>query len=101
MVTDRYQHLMHHETVDEPMVWAGSRAGSGGRRQHARIGTAGDRGPAARVRAAVRSGGPGVSDIAQRHADLTVSIAQFGSTRSINAGWPPDRDARGSGSTRT
>ena len=30
--------------------------------------------------------GPGVSDIAQRHADLTVSIAQFGSTRSINAG---------------
>ena len=30
--------------------------------------------------------GPGVSDDAQAQADLTVSIAQFGSTRSINAG---------------
>lgn len=30
--------------------------------------------------------GPGVSDDAQRQADMTVSIAQFGSTRSINAG---------------
>ena len=30
--------------------------------------------------------GPGVSDDAQSGADLTVSIAQFGSTRSINAG---------------
>ena len=30
--------------------------------------------------------GPGVSADAQSGADLTVSIAQFGSTRSINAG---------------
>lgn len=30
--------------------------------------------------------GPGVTEEAQQAADLTVSIAQFGSTRSINAG---------------
>lgn len=30
--------------------------------------------------------GPGVSDDARLRADMTVSIAQFGSTRSINAG---------------
>ena len=30
--------------------------------------------------------GPGVSDDARTRSDLTVSIAQFGSTRSINAG---------------
>jgi tRNA G18 (ribose-2'-O)-methylase SpoU len=30
--------------------------------------------------------GPGISADAQKQADLTVSIAQFGSTRSINAG---------------
>ena len=30
--------------------------------------------------------GPGVSPLAQEAARMTVSIAQFGSTRSINAG---------------
>jgi tRNA G18 (ribose-2'-O)-methylase SpoU len=30
--------------------------------------------------------GPGLSAAAQASADLVVSIAQFGSTRSINAG---------------
>jgi tRNA G18 (ribose-2'-O)-methylase SpoU len=30
--------------------------------------------------------GPGLSEAAHEAADLTVSIAQFGSTRSINAG---------------
>jgi tRNA G18 (ribose-2'-O)-methylase SpoU len=30
--------------------------------------------------------GPGLTDAARAAADLTVSIAQFGSTRSLNAG---------------
>ncbi len=87
MVTDRYQHLMHHETVDELMVWAG---------EQGLAVVAVDNTPgsvpletADLPRECVLlfgQEGPGVSDIAQRHADLTVSIAQFGSTRSINAG---------------
>ena len=87
MVTDRYQHLMHHDTVDELMVWA---------RERGVAVVAVDNTPgsvpietADLPRECVLlfgQEGPGVSDTAQRRADLTVSIAQFGSTRSINAG---------------
>ncbi|MCR5979203.1 RNA methyltransferase [Gordonia jinghuaiqii] len=87
MVTDRYQHLEHHETVGDLIDWARSR----GLAVVAVDNTPGSQ-PIETVdlpRECVLlfgQEGPGVSDDAQRHADLTVSIAQFGSTRSINAG---------------
>lgn len=87
MVTDRYQHLEHHDTVDALIGWA---------REHGLAVVAVDNTPgsvpletADLPRECVLlfgQEGPGVSEDAQRRADLTVSIAQFGSTRSINAG---------------
>ncbi|MFT3901208.1 MAG: TrmH family RNA methyltransferase [Gordonia sp. (in: high G+C Gram-positive bacteria)] len=87
MVTDRYQHLEHHETVADLIAWA---------RERGLAVVAVDNTPGARriertelPRECVLlfgQEGPGVSDDAQSAADLTVSIAQFGSTRSINAG---------------
>ncbi|MAU82360.1 MAG: RNA methyltransferase [Gordonia sp.] len=87
MVTDRYQHLMHHDSVAELIDWA---------RAEGLAVVAVDNTPGAvRLETAdlprdcvllFGQEGPGVSDDAQTHADLTVSIAQFGSTRSINAG---------------
>ena len=87
MVTDRYQHLMHHETVADLIDWA---------RDAGLTVVAVDNTPGALSLETADlprdcvlvfgQEGPGVSDDAQRAADLTVSIAQFGSTRSINAG---------------
>ena len=87
MVTDRYQHLRHHATVDELMAWA--------RSEHLAV-VAVDNTPGSvplertelppRCLLVFGQEGPGVSDETQDRADLTVSIAQFGSTRSINAG---------------
>ncbi|MGW0038351.1 TrmH family RNA methyltransferase [Gordonia sp. NPDC003376] len=87
MVTDRYQHLEHHDTVADLITWA---------RTHDLAVVAVDNTPgsvpletADLPRACVLlfgQEGPGVSADAQERADLTVSIAQFGSTRSINAG---------------
>lgn len=87
MVTDRYQHIEHHADVDTLMRWAGER----GLAVVAVDNTPG----AVRLETAdlprdcvllFGQEGPGVSDDARSRADLTVSIAQFGSTRSINAG---------------
>lgn len=87
MVTDRYQHLEHHDTVAGLIAWA---------RVRDLTVVAVDNTPGAQPLETARlprdcvllfgQEGPGVSDEAQAHADLTVSIAQFGSTRSINAG---------------
>ncbi len=87
MVTDRYQHIEHHETVADLIAWA---------RTEGLAVVAVDNTPgsvpletAELPRECVLlfgQEGPGVSDDAQSAADLTVSIAQFGSTRSINAG---------------
>ncbi|MDL9938561.1 RNA methyltransferase [Gordonia sp. ABSL1-1] len=87
MVTDRYQHLMHHATVGDLLDWA--------RAQGLTV-VAVDNTPGAQPLETVDlprnclllfgQEGPGVSDDAQQYAELTVSIAQFGSTRSINAG---------------
>jgi len=87
MVTDRYQHIRHHGTVAELRAWA---EGNG------LALVAVDNTPGA-VRLEETQlprdcvllfgqEGPGVSADAVDAADLTVSIAQFGSTRSINAG---------------
>jgi tRNA(Leu) C34 or U34 (ribose-2'-O)-methylase TrmL len=87
MVTDRYQHLHHHDTVDSLLRFA---------REHDLTVVAVDNSPgslrlerAELPRACLLlfgQEGPGVSAEARAAASLTVSIAQFGSTRSINAG---------------
>ncbi len=87
MVTDRYQRLVHHETTEDLLTFADG-AGLGV--------VAVDNVPGA-VRLETTTlprdcllvfgqEGPGISEAARRGAELTVSIAQFGSTRSINAG---------------
>ena len=88
MVTDRYQHVRHHETIEEFAAWA---AAEGlpvvGIDNLPGLAPAGDRTPAAPLRAAVRSGGAG--PVRRRPGPACAelfSIAQYGSTRSINAG---------------
>ncbi|MDQ1203407.1 MULTISPECIES: TrmH family RNA methyltransferase [unclassified Rhodococcus (in: high G+C Gram-positive bacteria)] len=87
MVTDRYQHIEHHETVEALTAYA-AEAGL--------TVVAVDNVPgsvpletAVLPRNALLlfgQEGPGVTDDARAAASMTVSIAQFGSTRSINAG---------------
>jgi tRNA G18 (ribose-2'-O)-methylase SpoU len=87
MVTDRYQHLRHHEDVGQLLGFAAG---------HGLTVVAVDNAPGAvpietaelPERALLLFGqeGPGLTDEARAAAGLTVSIAQFGSTRSINAG---------------
>ncbi|MCX4098915.1 TrmH family RNA methyltransferase [Nocardia sp. alder85J] len=87
MVTDRYQHLVHHASVAE-LLEVAAVAGL--------TVVAVDNVPGsvpletvALPRACLLlfgQEGPGVTDAARHAAALTVSIAQFGSTRSINAG---------------
>ncbi|WP_018330549.1 TrmH family RNA methyltransferase [Actinomycetospora chiangmaiensis] len=87
MVTDRYQHVAHHPTVTDLVAWA---------REAGLVVVAVDNRPGARPlettvlpRACVLlfgQEGSGLTPEATAGADLVVSIAQFGSTRSINAG---------------
>ena len=87
MVTDRYQHLLHHEDVAKLMAWA--------QEQELTV-VAIDNTPGCvpletaelpeRCLLLFGQEGPGVSQAAQEGALMTCSIAQFGSTRSINAG---------------
>jgi tRNA G18 (ribose-2'-O)-methylase SpoU len=87
MVTDRYQRLCHHDTTAELMDFA-TAAGL--------TVVAVDNVPgAARLEQTTLprecllvfgQEGPGITDDTRMGAALTVSIAQFGSTRSINAG---------------
>ncbi|GAA2062871.1 RNA methyltransferase [Williamsia deligens] len=87
MVTDRYQHLEHHADIAALLAWA--------RDRDLRVVAVDNTPGAVRLETAdlphdcvllFGQEGPGVSDEAHTAADLTVSIAQFGSTRSINAG---------------
>ena len=98
MVTEQYQHLRHHATIDDLV-------GVGGRRRGLPIvgvdivpGAVPARGgrAARSVRAAVRPGGAGsVARGPRAAAGVVVSIRQFGSTRSLNAGVAAGhRDAR-------
>ncbi|WP_255567696.1 TrmH family RNA methyltransferase [Corynebacterium sp. TAE3-ERU16] len=87
MVTDRYQHLLHHPDVDTLLKWAAARAIT----VVAVDNTPGSV-PLETARLPERclllfgQEGPGVTEAARRGAVMTCSIAQFGSTRSINAG---------------
>jgi tRNA G18 (ribose-2'-O)-methylase SpoU len=87
MVTDRYQHLRHHPDVGALLAVAA---------EEERPVVAVDNSPGAvpietadlprRSLLLFGQEGPGLSEEARAGADLTVSIAQFGSTRSINVG---------------
>jgi tRNA G18 (ribose-2'-O)-methylase SpoU len=87
MVTDRYQHVRHHESVADLAAWAAASglpllgvdnlAGSAPL-ESARL-------PRACVLVFGQEG-PGLSDAARAGCAATYSIAQYGSTRSINAG---------------
>ena len=87
MVTDRYQHVRHHADVAELAAFAAA---------HDLPVVAVDNHPGAvpletavlPARCVLLFGqeGPGLTAAAREAAALTVSISQFGSTRSINAG---------------
>jgi tRNA G18 (ribose-2'-O)-methylase SpoU len=87
MVTDRYQHVRHHPTIEDFVGWA----------RYAGLPVIGiDNLPGARPlesaplprRCVLLFGqeGPGLSAVARSACDQVYSIMQFGSTRSINAG---------------
>jgi tRNA G18 (ribose-2'-O)-methylase SpoU len=84
MVTDRYQHVRHHPTVDDLAAYLGSLPLLG-------IDNLPGSAPVEtldlpeRVCLLFGQEGPGLSDAARVACDGTFSIAQFGSTRSINA----------------
>lgn len=87
MVTDRYQHIEHHTDIAALLEFA--------RREDLTV-VAVDNVPGSVPLETVQlprrclllfgQEGPGVTEHAREAAMLTVSIAQFGSTRSINAG---------------
>jgi tRNA G18 (ribose-2'-O)-methylase SpoU len=87
MVTDRYQHLEHHPDVESLLKFAAaadlSIVAVDNTPGAERVETA-----ALPRRAMLLFGqeGPGLSPAARAAASSVVSIAQFGSTRSINAG---------------
>ncbi len=87
MVTDRYQHLRHHDGIAELLTHAAA--------EELTV-VAVDNSPGAlrletaslprRCLLLFGQEGPGLTTDARKGAAMTVSIAQFGSTRSINAG---------------
>ena len=87
MVTDRYQHVRHHPTVEDLVAFARERAlpvlGVDNLPGSVPI----DTHPLPR-RCLLLFGqeGPGLSDAAREASDAVLAIRQFGSTRSINAG---------------
>ena len=87
MVTDRYQHVRHHETIEDLVSWA----------VDAQLPVIGiDILPGAvplettvlpeRCVLLFGQEGPGLSPAARDACEVVCSITQFGSTRSINAG---------------
>ena len=87
MVTDRYQHLRHHDDVETLVALAADHG-------LAVVGVDNTPGSQPVETAEIPRDcvllfgqeGPGLSEEARAAALLTVSIAQFGTTRSINAG---------------
>jgi tRNA G18 (ribose-2'-O)-methylase SpoU len=87
MVTDRYLHVQHHPDVDDLVAWADAE-------RLPLLGVDNTEGSvpletASLPRACVLvlgQEGPGLTDAAREACTTTLAIAQFGSTRSINAG---------------
>ena len=90
MVTDRYQHILHHPTVEEFVAWAKT-ANDGKKMPIIAI----DNVPGCKQLETYKlpetcvllfgQEGPGLSDAAIAASKDVVEITQFGSTRSINA----------------
>ncbi|MEB3031166.1 TrmH family RNA methyltransferase [[Mycobacterium] nativiensis] len=87
MVTDRYQRLMHHDDTAGLLDFA-AQQGLAVVAVDNVVGSVRLEQTALPLDCLLVFGqeGPGISDEARAGADLTVSIAQFGSTRSINVG---------------
>ncbi|NLU80770.1 RNA methyltransferase [Micromonospora sp. HNM0581] len=87
MVTDRYQHVRHHETIDQLIAWAAEHdlplVGIDNLPGCGQLETT-----TLPRRCVLLFGqeGPGLSGAAHAACDQIFSIAQYGSTRSINAG---------------
>jgi len=102
MVTDRYQHEYHHPTVEDLVEWAAAAPGGGGAHVPPQAGGRPlpiigiDNLPGSQPietydlprHCILLFGqeGPGLSVQAQEASVVILDIAQFGSTRSINAG---------------
>ena len=92
MVTDRYQHEHHHPGVDDLLAWAATAGADGGRLPLVGIdnlpGSVGLETFALPRECVLVLGqeGDGLTDAMQQACDVVLHIAQFGSTRSINAG---------------
>lgn len=87
MVTDRYQHIRHHETAEAFLEWA-----AGENLPVLAIDNTPGAVPIEQFRIPERcvfvfgQEGPGLSPAVLDAAEATLEISQFGSTRSINAG---------------
>ena len=87
MVTDRYQHVAHHPTVEDLLAWADGRdlplVGIDNLPGSVPLEEAG---LPERCVLVFGQEGPGLSEAVRAAATAICSIAQYGSTRSINAG---------------
>ena len=87
MVTDRYQHIRHHPTIDDLVAWAEDEdlplVGIDNLPGSVPLESV-----ALPLRCVLLLGqeGPGLSDAARAAVGMVCSISQYGSTRSINAG---------------
>lgn len=87
MVTEKYQHVSHHDSIDELLAWCDTE-------ELPIIGIDNVPGSVAletydlpeRCLMLFGQEGPGLSAEALRSCEAVLSIAQYGSTRSINAG---------------
>jgi tRNA G18 (ribose-2'-O)-methylase SpoU len=86
MVTDRYQHIRHHDTVEEFLTWA--------KNEKLPIIAIDNVEGCKKIEEydlpescvfLFGQEGPGLSDEAIKASDVVLEITQFGSTRSINA----------------
>lgn len=87
MVTDKYQHVFHHSSVEELILWLKDRD-----MELIAIDNIGNSQPIEQVEIPRRSclifgqEGPGLTQSALELSTMTLEITQYGSTRSINAG---------------
>lgn len=87
MVTDRYQHIRHHDSIQDLLAWCTE---SGvpliGIDNLPGSKPIDETGPPRSCLMLFGQEGPGLSEPARAAAEAILSIPQFGSTRSINAG---------------
>jgi tRNA G18 (ribose-2'-O)-methylase SpoU len=91
MVTDRYQHVLHHPTIEDFVEWSKTAGQDGGPIPIIAI----DNVPGCKQLETTKlpkecillfgQEGPGLSQAALDASDTVLEITQFGSTRSINA----------------